>query len=228
MHYIHVVSDCAKPMICKIIGDLALVDMLNTTIKILEEVLESDALQIHKEHMPFSIEIDPTASLGSRNPDAGLVADILNTTRIAIQKVDTSQSLIGMTLYVHENDIHTFPTTPSLIRYKLIGINMVDGVTCTYCKQHICKSELDIHLLDPQCYLTTETLKVKEKGFEQIFDTREMIAVRQSVISEYKMVPSYLNFYVPPWVAQALKIYRESSGYAGMSLAEFLVTMKPT
>jgi hypothetical protein len=225
VHYTHPVEMTR----CYYIEDARLRTALDATIAILNDVLETDALRFGKEYMPHSINIVPTLSYGCKNPDAGLVAGLIDINRAAIQKIDTSQSLIGTTLYVSEIDLQI--KNPQMINkgyYNLVSITIIEGVTCPYCKQHVCKNDMDRHLLNPQCYLDTETLKVKEMGYEQIFDINEMIAVRQSVIAEYKMVPMYINFYAPPWVAQALKIYRESDGYAGMTLTDFLATMKPT
>ena len=214
---------------CYFVEDLQLRIALDATITILNEVLETDALKFNKKNMPHSIDISPTLSHGCKNLDAGLVAGLIDADRVAIQKIDISQSLIGMTLYISELDQQM--KNPQMIskgHHNLVGINIIDGVTCPYCKHPICKNDMDRHLLNPQCYLDTETFKVKEMSYEQIFDVNEMIAVRQSVVAEYKMVPTYISFYVPPWVSQAIKMYHESDGYAGMDLTEFLVKMKPT
>jgi hypothetical protein len=224
VHYTHPVEMTR----CHYIEDTRLRYALDATITILNDVLGTDALRFGREYMPHSINIVPMLSYGCKNPDAGLVAGLIDADKAAIQKIDTSQSLVGTTLYVSEIDLQT--KNPQMISkgyYNLHGITIVEGVMCPYCKQHVCKSDMDQHLLSPQCYLDTETLKVKEMGYEQVFDINEMIAVRQSVVAEYKMVPTYITFYVPPWVGQALKIYRESNGFADMTLTEFLATMKP-
>lgn len=63
-------------------------------------------------------------------------------------------------------------------------------------------------------------------GLKQLTIDKEIEAVRRSGV-EFERKPARYIYFVPEWVAHAIKAYKKQGKYAGMSLDEFLSKCKP-
>lgn len=132
----------------------------------------------------------------------------------------------GNTLDSTYVNVRRRPITP---RIKNVGsitmMKSIFGVTCIHCGQHHKFDSLADHQLSPACPIAADKKQMLDKGWVRLEDMAEIMATKRAGIETEAKVEHY-GIWAPPWVKQALKSFRES-GYAEMSLEEFLVKMKP-
>jgi hypothetical protein len=186
---------------------------------------DSGQAYIEAGNMPHNVSIVSRHAIVTYHTSAAVSA-LIDNNKSLLNKLDRHESTLGMTAYILNPAWNISPVTSYEIKTVLYGVKIFDGFKCKYCGESGPKKSESKHMLHPICQIAEARLKAKKDGLEPLNSNDEIIAVR-SLDIEHKLIPINVDVYVPSWVINAIKVYHDNGGYAGMTLAEFLVSVRP-
>ena len=138
-----------------------------------------------------------------------------------LNKIDKGDTIDSTYVEVKLKTVVPHTTTAG----SLVMMRSILGATCHQCGQHHRYDAMPDHKLSPACPIEAAKKEMLDKGWVRLEDMSQIMAVLRSGIDTEAKAEHY-GIWAPPWVKQALETFR-SSGYADMSLEEYLSKMKP-
>lgn len=193
-----------------------------------------DELALNKTHWPKWCSILGTESIESHNSvERGenalrQLASMQASDTAAFVEILAGRPIVDQQIYLLEGLVPPFMSKPSLHNQGVIyQVNLIDGAECDVCQSIRPVEDMAMHKLHPECRIQADQQKMSDKGYVQIENMTELLAIRSADIT-HEMCSTFWRMWTPPWVVEAIKSYNKSGPeYAGMTLAEFLCAMKP-
>lgn len=114
------------------------------------------------------------------------------------------------------------PTKPYM---SLYSYHLIDGMTCDKCGYVIRREHIAEHDAHPVCRISADVKGMRDSQWTKIDFNIAMELAAANI--ECKPIAKFYDMYTPEWVKSAVDIYTKDSGFAGLSLGEFVKKMKP-
>lgn len=95
------------------------------------------------------------------------------------------------------------------------------GQKCESCGEIIPANKIDAHKASLRCAYGTAIRDVHDNGWLEVQDPIVISALKKANI-EKALRPTGFSFWIPPWAHEAIEMYRQNNGFAGLTLDEYL------
>lgn len=154
--------------------------------------------------------------------------------KLALNHVTADEPLSGTVYIEHLPWAHTPPPKQWSVVTKFHNIRFSEVAMCARCGTLRLISDMQYHKLHPECDIVHSRKKAESDGLVKVSDMAVFLAARTAGVCS-RAIPTYYDTYVPQWVADAVKLFKDNTadgdgneeGFGGMSLAEFLRKMRP-